>query len=504
MALSAGALRSVPWLLAAIVVLRSPALVFGVLNIDECEFAVIARTLRAGGLLYVDVADIKPPLAYLAFLPGAFGGDVVQWIFSVFWILATALLLRAAASRWTGSEEVGWAAAWCSLLAGLVEVPSTNAEVIMNLPTAAALLSFVIAEKGGRLRHDLIAGVLVGLASLVKHQAAVALCAMAIPSLVTWVRSDRHRSALGRLLARWALSCLGFVLPWLAAWTYFAILGHAPEFVDWSLARNFSYVGVAATSGWSRFLVSLLVCVLLATPLVWILSVREAIRPPEPIRLALALLLPLTWLAVGMGGRYYEHYFLQFVPPLALLAAPQAAALAARRSSLTRGARVAFTALALVPVLGYLAFTYGRGLAGRYPGQNPTARAVAQWLKDNTAPSDRLFVWGQYSPLYCLSGRLPGTRYVSTAVHMGNFDPEHLPADFDVTLHRSQRDVDLALRDLERRRPALIIDTAPADLHRWSLFPLARFPDLDRHIQERYRHIASPAGLSVYRLKGTE
>ena len=48
---------------------------------------------------------------------------------------------------------------------------------------------------------------------------------------------------------------------------------------------------------------------------------------PDPVRRALVLAFALTWIPVSFGSRFYEHYFLQFVAPLAILAAPQAAAL---------------------------------------------------------------------------------------------------------------------------------------------------------------------------------
>ena len=227
--------------------------------------------------------------------------------------------------------------------------------------------------------------------------------------------------------ARAALLALGFALPWVACWAVYARLGHVPELIDWVVTRNVGYVGTGATSPWPRLLLALLVCVAAAAPLPWFLAVREARQPYQPIRAGLALVLALTWLPVSAGGRFYEHYFLQFVPPLALLAAPQAVALGRRLGDLARGWRVTIALLLVAPVLGYLAFSLGAGLAGRYPGQDPTALAVASWVDAHSSPGERLFLWGHFSPVYCLAQRLPGTRFISTAWHVGNFDPQHLP-----------------------------------------------------------------------------
>jgi len=141
----------------------------------------------------------------------------------------------------------------------------------------------------------------------------------------------------------------------------------------------------------------------------------------------------------------------------------------------------------------------GRGIAGAYPEQEPRTRALAQWLRSNTAPGDALFVWGHYSPIYTMSDRLPGTRYVNTSPHMGNFDPAHLPAGFDPAQHRARADVEATLEDLEKRRPSWFVDTSPAGIHLWDRIPLSAFPELARYREEHYVEVARPGGAPVYR-----
>src|SRR5437764_15123320 len=82
-------------------------------------------------------------------------------ILGVLWVFCTALLLGGAARRWTGSEEAGWAAAWTSILAGLVEVPAFGGEVMMNLPIAASIYFFT---RSRRPRGLFVCGICVGLA----------------------------------------------------------------------------------------------------------------------------------------------------------------------------------------------------------------------------------------------------------------------------------------------------------------------------------------------------
>jgi hypothetical protein len=107
-------------------------------------------------------------------------------------------------------------------------------------------------------------------------------------------------------------------------------------------------------------------------------------------------------------------------------------------------------------------------------------------------------MWGDYSIVYCLAERLPGTRYMRTAPHVGDFDPAHLPRGASFPVQRSERDIEQTLQDLCRNEPAVVVDTSPADLHGWSGFPLSRVPELDRYVREHYRQVASPAGAAVY------
>ncbi|BDG09415.1 glycosyltransferase family 39 protein [Anaeromyxobacter paludicola] len=491
--------RAFAALSALVLATRLPGFAFGLLNIDECDFTILARAIASGARLYVDVADIKPPLAYLAFLPSGLAYAIWPMrLAGVLLVLATALLARAAARAWTGDDRAGWCAAFAAVLAGMVELPSVSAELVMNLPAAAALLLFVRARREGRPGLDLAAGLCVGAASLVKHQAAVLDLGLGL-ALLWEARDPRARRGA---LRGFGLLALGSALPWLATSAWFAAQGRFAPFYDWVFARNFLYVSrLAGDAALPRFAASFAECVLGATGLLWALAALETRRAlaPDPIRRGLALTLLLTWLPVSAGGRFYEHYFLQFAPPLAILAAPGLAAITRAWGGLGRFRRAGLAALLALPVLGTTGYAVARGLLRDYPGQEPRANALAAWLRENTAPTDRLFVWGHFSPIYYLSQRLPGTRYLTCSVHEGNFDPGHLPDGFDAAAHRSERDVRATLEDLEANRPALFVDTGPADIHHWSRVPLAAFPDLRDYLLAHYAPVATPGGAVVYR-----
>ena len=484
------------WLLLPVALVKVAGLVYGVLDIDESDWSIAGRLLGKGVLPYVGFVEKKPVLSFLFYLPAALAG-YQQWVMQIvalLWIVATALLAGRAAREWTRSDDAGRAAAWLCALGACGSIPAVNAETMMNLPAAAALFCFVRAERSRQLRDAFVTGALVAAASLFKHQAGILLVAFAATLSWEWLRR-RSREA-GRMAALLA----GFVLPWAAAAAVYWRLGHLAEFLDWNVWRNLGYAAHAAGSPVPRLMKGLVVGIAVSAPLQWWLAAREGGKlTADPVRKGLVLAFALTWVPVSMGGRFYEHYFLQFVPVLAVLAAPGALDLLERWDELRPGLRRMLAVAALGPVLFWAGHGFVRGYLGQAPLQDWRAREIAGWVRTNSAPGDRLFVWGHYSPIYYLSDRLPGTRYYATSVHVGDFDPGHLEAGFDLSPYVSEGDVGRTIDDLERSRTPWVIDTAPSGLHGWDHAPLSVVPALERYVNAHYELVAAPAGALVYR-----
>jgi len=489
------------WLLLAICAVRAVSVAVGIVNVDESDFFLIARVMARGGVVFRDVVEGVPPLIYVAYLPTALtrGSLFPVRVVGVLVLWATCLVLRRATETWTGSARAGWLAAWASFLATLCEGPSVSSELVMNLPSALALEALVRARKRGGWGPVLAAGAWVGVASLVKHQAGMLLAPLAVGALWPDQSAPAPFDRASRRLGAGVLLGVAFAFPWALAAGAWWLQGALPEFWEWVVVRDLAYAALKADPPWARLAQSLVLCVLGATLLLWVLAVREAFRRWDAVRAMLVAALALTWIPVSLGGRFYEHYFLQFAPPLAMLAGVGAEALLGRWASLARWKRAAVVALLVLPVAGNVGYTVWRALALGYPGQEARTVAVAEWLRGHAAPGDTLFVWGHVTPLYVLAGLAPGTRYINTSTHMGNFDPAHLPEDFDPRRYRNDADVRGTLEDLDRHRPRWVVDTAPADIHHWSRIPLSAFPELRSYVDAHYVPVASPAGAVVYR-----
>lgn len=490
-------------LLAVIALVRAAGFFFGLVNLDECDFALFGRLVRQGAVPYLGVVDNKPPLTYLAYALAEILGGESHWTFSIrvlgiVTVLLTSVSLFVAARAWTGDERSGWAAAWLGVAAGLCESPSVSAELLMNLPVALALAGLAYADRQWHPRFDLIAGAAAATAILFKQQAAILPLAAAVALI--WEALSERRLLWPRLGSRLACLAAGFAVPWLFTAAWLANLGGLRASLEWLVLRNFAQIGTSSSLfSPTRALGAVATCILAATLLPWLL----ALRGMRPLRGAfhrtLVVMLAFTAITVSLGGRYYEHYFLQFAPPLALLGAPELVALRGRWTGLRPIMRMIVLMLMVGPALGNIAFTMGRGLAGGYPTQDPKTAEVAGWLAKHTAPSDRLFVWGDQSVIYCAADRLPGTRYLRTAFHVGDVDPAHVDAASAAHPRLSAVDVENTLADLETRAPSVVVDTAPADIHHWSLFPLSVVPEIERYLQVHYRLETTVAGAGIYR-----
>ena len=491
-------LREAPlwWALVPIVLVKLAAFVHGVVDIDESDWAIAGRLLGQGALPYVGFVEKKPVLSFLFYLPGALFG-YRQWamqILSALWIFATALLAGRAARAWTRSEDAQRAAVWLYVCAACGGIPAVNAETMMNLPAVAALWAFARAERTRRVRADFVAGLCVAAASLFKHQAGILLVAFALA--IAWGSIRLRR---GPQLARWAALLAGFALPWLALAGVYAALGHLGELVEWNLLRNLAYAGHAPGPVWPRFLKGVGLGIALSAPVAFVLAAMEARkRALDATRMALALAFLLTWIPVSLGERFYEHYFLQFAPSMCVLAAPALVTLCDQWDGLSRLRRAALAFAVVFPMAFWAGHGFVRGMLHEAPLQDPRAVAISSWLREHSEATDRLFVWGHYSPIYYLADRLPGTRYYATSVHVGDFDPAQLPDELDLRPYVSDRDVEQTIADLEASRARFVVDTAPSGLHRWNRVPLSLVPRLDEYVRANYRLVAEPAGAFVY------
>src|SRR5262245_34866554 len=175
------------WLLFAALtgVLRAPAIHDRFYSNDEATYSALAAKLRAGGTLYVDAVDHKPP--GITYLYSAVSGIPTSYPLSSIRILIAALialtgvLIGELTASLTGDARARAAGAFYVLLTATGFAPNTqaaNTELVLNAPLAVAAVAMVAHARqpgwGRALLWAIVAGAATGVASLFKYQAALA------------------------------------------------------------------------------------------------------------------------------------------------------------------------------------------------------------------------------------------------------------------------------------------------------------------------------------------
>jgi len=211
-------------------------------------------------------------------------------------------------------------------------------------------------------------------------------------------------------------------------------------------------------------------------------------------RTALLGLVAASAVGAAAGGRFYPHYYIQLIPPLALLAAPHYARLWSGRTQSRHWL--------LRPVVTYawlgltvVAFSVSHWLVlalKREPSE------TGRYLSEHSTPEDRIFVWGQVPNMYLEAKRRPACRYILTFPLTGYVFGGPIPG-VDTRKWTVPGAWTTLEQDFSRHPPAYIVDlrfdpkNAP--------YPVQDFPILARLLAERYHPVTRTSEGVIYRIR---
>ncbi|WP_370112154.1 ArnT family glycosyltransferase [Streptacidiphilus sp. MAP12-33] len=460
-------------LLAVVLLTRLPSFVRPFWNPDEGYLATEARMLGHGGTLYVDVVDRKPPLLPWLY-QGAFAlfGSDSLWplrVLAVVATLVTALLVASVARRrWGAGTVAGVLTALLSVSLAPEDAQAATFEVFMLPATAAA---FWCADRGRWLG----AGLAVALAAMVKQTGGVVL----LPVLFLLWRTDRRPAALTRLL-------LAFVVPVAGL----ALLTGPGNFLFWVVSGSGDYASLdgAWATALGRAGGNAAILLAAAVPALILLTrqLRASLRASLREDADLWLWLGGSAVGVAVGFHFFGHYYLQLVPPLALLCAS-----ALHRAGSPRWTRAA---LAWTAVAAAVFVTLGLTVSTQ-----PVRRvqAVARAVDANSTPDQSVLVWGMHPEIYWLADRAPASRYL-TAGLLTNFaggrdgkgvSVQRAVAGSWATFEREMRD----------HPPALVVDDSQG-----APYAPAAVPPIRDLLAARYERIGAVGGAVLYRLRARQ
>lgn len=358
------------------------------LNPDEGYLATEGSVLRAGGVLYRDVVDRKPPfLPYLyALVQRITGTDSLTWIrvLAIVAHVVTAVALSELARRRWGRRAAFWAPVLYLLASAAMYRPdaqAANFEVFMLAFTALAMLW---ADQD----RPVAAGLAVAAAALTKQ---VGAATMAPVVLIAWWRGGRRAAVAAVSAACAAVVVTALLCGWGRFW-YFNVTSGV-SYAD----PSGSGTPVVHEAMDSLRVFGFGAAVLLVGALA---SVRRWRRDSD-------IWLWLISSAVGVAAalHFLGHYYLQVLPPLSLLAA---ASFSRLRAPIVRVLGAAAVVITLVFMVGPM----------DAPLRRPYA-VLAGEVARCAAPGAPIFVWGQFPQLYWETDRPPSSRFVTGAFLTG-------------------------------------------------------------------------------------
>jgi hypothetical protein len=481
---------------AAVLLLRLPPMLMRRwYDPDEAAIALQALSMRAGGTLYVDIADRKPPLPPLVYrfvfwLTGDVDVRPVRVVVAVMLAVAAIALVRdvtrthgRSVGRWAGALFVVGALAFSPIDAGAANYAH------FALPFAT--LSIVCCRRRG-VGWAMAGGALLGLAILSRQSwlfavpagaFSAARAALAVELVPGAAQGGRWRAA-GLHVGAFGVACVAAVV---AAGAFVPL----SDFTYWTFTSSPGFVfagtdlSTAVVKGLAALGLFLLWHLALVAAAIW-----SAHRPGVGANLDLWVWVATGCVAVGAGLRFYGHYWMQLLPPLVLLAGPALASFAPRLrtlSAVTLGLGAA-TAWALLFVPG--AFR-----------NRPSAAPVARYIREHTAADDRVFVWGTFPELSVEADRPVAGRLVHSDFVTGRSGGRDDPAETLPTV--LARPVEMMMSDLLARPPEIVVDTSGVSSLGYGNYPLSVLPALDAFVEHNYRIETTIGGFTIWRLDPT-
>lgn len=392
---------------------------------DEGIYLALGQGIRKGLLLYQQIHDNKPPtLYYLA----ALSQTVLGFRLLLALIMLPTIYFFYRLCQQFLTEKLSKIATIVFLVITsipLIEGTIANAEVFMLLPTILAFILFLKSKKISS-RSLIISGLLLGLAFTIKVPVAVEFAFLALWLLLF------QQSKIKNLV----IFSLSFAAPILLYLIYFALKGALSPFLFAALLQNFGYLsswstGTQTSSVASGGLVNRGVILLILWAISFFLYYRKKISQDI---FFLSGWFGAALFGVLLSGRPYPHYLIQVLPPLILLV-----------FSFSKSKKwISLLSLLFIyslfhfhfyyyPVFSYYKNYYSHLLGKRdrttyinyFNSEMSKAEELAQKIKSETTPEDRIYIWGDNSSLYPLSDRLPATKYI-VAYHVVDFNAYEL------------------------------------------------------------------------------
>ncbi len=471
---------------------------------DQGVYLYVGQQILEGAIPYRDVWDHKGPLIYYI---NALGLSLTDSVWGV-WFLEVVFLFLAAVTAFLALRLVfDFATAFSSAILWLVALPlvldhGSSVEEYSLLFQFAAIYFYLRSEKNSNgYWNEVWVGLMAALAFSLRPNNIGAHLAIALVllSIAFFFPKERLRT-FKRILA----AALGSATIFGIIGIYFAANHALGDLLDqvfifnyhYSKLKDFSWL--ALVKGYTTLAVFFQLGLAgLVGLFVYLYQIWRQPQSADNLKTRFAFLtlvfVPIQLYLSLMSGRKYLHYYIAWLPVLALLIGflifwvSQYAGIRQRhifRFLLAAALLLAFGAqpvFSRMPPLINLAQTIHRQKSLPQPNYSAVERGeYVQYILKHTQPDDYVLIWGNASVYNFLTERKPPARFVYTY-------------PFGVPNYVSQEIVDELLLAIAQKKP-MIIDATARDktipginAGLWKDLPITQ--DLIRFIETHYTHV---------------
>ena len=390
-----------------------------VIDQDESTYILIADALLKGHTYQVDYVDTKPIGIFLllALWQSVFGPAIFG-----FRLLATAVLAITAFLLYRAKLSFGSQPA-AALATGVLYLfmnsiftyygVSPNTETYFNLFIALALWLYLSRPPAWGY---FLAGLSLGLGFVVKY--VVLFDGLALGLFLLW-QAYRGEAKWAAAWRKSLLMALGAALPFLGLLLYYHQQGHLESLWFYTFTVSSRYPDSKPLWGYLQFFLDFNLRFLPAAVFYYVALLHRGIAGPQ--RQFALLWSAFSLLAVLLPGKFFGHYFIQFMLPFSFLAGEFFALSREQLPAWLRWARQPKPGYAL---LALLLLANGFFQYQDYYRKRDYPREIADYLQPRLKAGESVYLSNDQIT-YHLLGLLPATRYVHPSLF---WDPRHIAA----------------------------------------------------------------------------